>query len=334
MPSIARDVLKVVAGIIVDADDRVLVTQRPPGRPLAGKWEFPGGKLNPLESPYDGLTRELHEELGVEVRAANRLLRLRHRYPDKDVALDVWRIHAYGGVPSGREGQALAWCDPQRLAEIDLLEADAPIVRALSLPSLYAITDARRFGKEQFLARLTEALSAGLRLVQVREPHMEEAEFIGFARDVASLCHRHGAVVLINGEPAWVAECGADGVHLNTRRLRALGARPLPVSAWVAVSCHGAEELVLAEALGADFAVLGPVRPTRSHPDASPLGWERFTQLRAEAGMPIYALGGLQPRDLIAARTQGAQGLAMITGLWAAPSIRDAVIQASGESAV
>lgn len=327
MPSIARDVLSVVAGVLIDGDGRILIAQRPPGRPAAGKWEFPGGKLHAGELPYAGLARELHEELGIEVRSAHRLLRLTHAYPDKTVALDVWRVNAYTGDLRGREGQALSWCLPRELCDIDLLAADAPIVRALSLPPLYAITSAALYGTQTFLRRLEGALAAGLRLVQVREPAMTPDELIAFAREVVARCHTHGALALINGDPAWADACGADGVHLSARRLRALAARPLPDTAWVAASCHDAEELAMAEALGVDFAVLGPVLPTHSHPGAALLGWAQFAVLRAEAGLPVYAIGGLGPADLGTAQTQGAQGLAMIRGLWEAPSVAG-VIQA------
>ena len=123
--------VEVVAGALFDAAGRVLIAQRPPGKALAGRWEFPGGKLHEGESAYDGLVRELGEELGVTVHAAERLVRYAHAYPDRTVWLDLWVVSAWSGEPQGLDGQALKWAEPERLAEEDILEADRPMIEAL-----------------------------------------------------------------------------------------------------------------------------------------------------------------------------------------------------------
>jgi len=123
--------LEVVAGALFDASGRVLIAQRPPGKMLAGRWEFPGGKLHDGEAAYDGLVRELREELGVEVQAAERLVRYQHEYPGRVVWLDMWVVGAWSGEPQGLDGQALKWVEVARLQDEDILEADAPIVAAL-----------------------------------------------------------------------------------------------------------------------------------------------------------------------------------------------------------
>jgi 8-oxo-dGTP diphosphatase len=124
-------VIDVVAGALFDAAGRVLIAQRPAGKFLAGRWEFPGGKLHEGESAYDGLVRELREELGVEVHAAERVIRYSHEYGDRSVWLDLWAVTDWSGEPRGLDGQALKWVHPGRLHEEDLLEADAPMVAAL-----------------------------------------------------------------------------------------------------------------------------------------------------------------------------------------------------------
>ena len=133
-PDNPRPVVHVVAGVVIDGADRVLIAQRPAGKHLAGGWEFPGGKLEPGEERLAGLARELHEELGITIRTPRPLIRVRHAYPSREVLLDVWVVRHYSGEPQGLDGQALRWCTPDDLAAAELLPADKPIVAALRLP--------------------------------------------------------------------------------------------------------------------------------------------------------------------------------------------------------
>jgi 8-oxo-dGTP diphosphatase len=123
--------IEVVVGILTDAHGQVLINQRPAGRHLAGAWEFPGGKLEPGESAVAGLSRELREELGIEVQHAEPLLNLSHRYPDRSVNLDVWWVSAWSGAVLPCDGQVLRWVEPDALAVVPILPADRPIVRAV-----------------------------------------------------------------------------------------------------------------------------------------------------------------------------------------------------------
>lgn len=315
-PSIAAEPAVHVVAAVVCKGDAVLVAKRPPAVHQGGKWEFPGGKVHAGESAREALVRELREELDIEVQAAYPLITVHHAYPEKSVVLDVWRVTAYMGEPHGREGQRIEWVEPGRLTRLDFPEANRPIVQAAHLPSLYLISDARRFGETVFLQRLEQALAAGMRLFQLREPHLAAADYRALARQVAQRCHHWGAKLLLNADPGWVEECGADGVHLNSRRLRALRARPLDRPYCVAASTHDAGELELAARLEVDFVVLGPVLPTLSHGWATPLGWQQFATLCAATNLPTYALGGQRVEHLSVAREAGAQGLAMISGVW------------------
>lgn len=127
----AKPLIRVVAAAIYDSAGRILIAQRLPGKHMAGRWEFPGGKIHEGESERAALVRELDEELGVRVRGAERLLELTHEYEERRVELCMWRITAYRGEPHGRDGQALKWVHPNDLGGEDLLEADRPIVAAL-----------------------------------------------------------------------------------------------------------------------------------------------------------------------------------------------------------
>ena len=131
--------LEVVAGALVDARGRVLIAERPPGKSMAGRWEFPGGKRRAGEAPRAALERELGEELGIAVAAAEPLLAVSHHYPGaaEPVRIDCWRVSEWRGTPAPLDGQRLRWCAREELLAADILEADAPIVTALVLPSTF-----------------------------------------------------------------------------------------------------------------------------------------------------------------------------------------------------
>ena len=127
----ARPLIPVVAAALFDGAGRVLIAQRPAGKALAGRWEFPGGKVAAGESEANALMRELREELGVEVIAARPFMRVTHAYEEHDVELSLWIVERYLGEPRSLDAQALKWVAPAQLAAEDLLEADRPFVAAL-----------------------------------------------------------------------------------------------------------------------------------------------------------------------------------------------------------
>jgi 8-oxo-dGTP diphosphatase len=127
----ARPLVLVVAAALFDDTGRVLIAQRPTGKPLAGRWEFPGGKVDAGESEHGALLRELREELGIEVIAARPFMRLKHAYAERDVELSLWIVERFGGEPRSLDAQALKWVAPARLAGEDILEADQPFIAAL-----------------------------------------------------------------------------------------------------------------------------------------------------------------------------------------------------------
>ncbi|MEN9705112.1 MAG: hypothetical protein RLZZ393_991 [Pseudomonadota bacterium] len=131
MSACPPEILRVVAATLVDREGRVLIAQRPPGKWQAGRWEFPGGKVEPGETEADAVRRELAEELGVQVHAAEWLAEFRHDYPDRSVSIGLWLVLRHDGVPRGLDGQALRWVDAPRLPACDLLEADLPMLPVL-----------------------------------------------------------------------------------------------------------------------------------------------------------------------------------------------------------
>jgi len=300
-------VVEVAAAVIQRADGAFLLAQRPAGKVYAGYWEFPGGKVEAGEASEHALARELHEEIGIDACTAYPWITRVYAYPHATVRLNFFRVTAWKGDPHPKEEQAITWQHFGAPLVEPMLPANAPVLAALALPHEYAITDAENRGRDPMLVKVRQRLAAGLKLVQVRDKDLPRRE--EFARSVLRLAHRHGARVLLNGGPAI-----GDGVHYTAAQLMSLRERPQGILA--AASCHDAAELERAMALELDFAVLGPVRPTASHPSARVLGWDGFARLARGASIPVYAIGGVQRTDLETAWRAGAHGVAMISGAW------------------
>ena len=300
--------VEVAAAVIQRADGAFLLARRPAGKPYAGYWEFPGGKIETGEKAEAALARELHEELGIEPRTTYPWITREFTYPHAAVRLSFFRVTAWKGEPHPREEQAIAWQRFDVPLVQPMLPANAPVLAALALPHEYAITDAEQRGTQAMLEAIRGRLVSGLGLIQVRDKTLAGRE--AFAQSVLQLAHGHGARVLLNGGPAI-----GDGVHYTAAQLMALRERPRGMLA--AASCHTAAELRHAMALELDFAVLGPVKPTRSHPGAQVLGWDGFARIARGASIPVYAIGGLRRSDFEPAWHAGAHGLAMISGAWA-----------------
>lgn len=323
-------VVHVVAAILTDAKRRILISRRPDGVHQGGKWEFPGGKVVAGENALDALKRELHEELGIEVQFAQPFLRFEHSYPERTISLDTWRVTAYRGEPRGCEGQPIRWIAAEEFQIADFPAADRPILRRLQLPALYLITDFQRYDRVVLINKLKRAMHAGARWIQLREPGMPAKDYDRLAHDVLALCREHGAKLLLNATPEQALRCGADGVHLKSTRLMQSTTRPLDDRHWVAASCHNEAELAQAQGLGVDFVVLGPVKATASHPHIRPMGWERFRRYCKTSWLPIFALGGMRIDDIVSARAAGAQGMAMISGMWSREDVETAVRAVAG----
>lgn len=317
--------IEVAAGILIDQRGRVLLMQRLPGKHLAGLWEFPGGKLEPGETIGHALVRELDEELDIEVLASEPLISLPWRYPEKTVRLHALRVTKWRGEPRAREGHPLRWSALPEIKVVTMPPADAPIVTALRLPAYHAIVDSGAALAHGLVSGGAMPPHPGLALRafagapgvlagvlwQLRMPEATRGEVSRVVQDALATSPGLRASLLVNHDVDLARELGV-GVHLKAAQLHALRERPLSHDAWVGASCHGAEELERAAELGVDFATLSPVCATASHPDAKPLGWERFAQLVADARLPVYALGGVGPDDLERARIAGAQGVAGI----------------------
>jgi 8-oxo-dGTP diphosphatase len=122
----------VAVGVVCDAQDRILIAQRPPHVHQGGLWEFPGGKVEPGESVQQALARELAEELAIAIGASQPLLQVEHDYGDKAVLLDVWWVREFAGDPHGREGQPWQWVSAGELDALPFPAANRPIITAIA----------------------------------------------------------------------------------------------------------------------------------------------------------------------------------------------------------
>jgi 8-oxo-dGTP diphosphatase len=308
------DIVHAAVAVLVRGDGSVLLGQRPEGKPWAGWWEFPGGKIEAGETPLHALGRELHEELGIEVIEATPWLTRTFAYPERTVRLNFFMVRQWQGEPHGREGQQLSWQQPAALTVAPLLPANVPILGALQLPSIYAISNLVEMGEDRFMTALAQAFDRGLRLLQWREKGLPvEAQSTLLPR-VMAMANACGARVLVNTDIDLARRVGAHGIHLSSAALMAM--RQKPEGLLCAASCHSAAELAHAAALGVDLVVLSPVLPTASHPGVNTLGWPIFAEMAAGMPMPVYALGGMRPQHLHTAWQHGAHGIAMQRAVW------------------
>lgn len=310
-------IVRVAAGVLVRGDGKVLLAQRVAGTPYAGYWEFPGGKLETGESPQAALERELHEELGIAIGGASPWLTRQFRYPHANVELNFFRVYDWAGEPHGRDGQAMAWQTPGAVDVAPLLPANAFVLRALDLPAVYGISMADELGDDVFLDRARRGIAGGLRLIQLREKSFAPDRLQRLAETLLACAQPQSVRVLLNGDSDTARRLGFSGVHWTAAALREATARPDDM--LCAASVHDATELARAIRVGVDFAVLGPVKSTPSHPDARVLGWELFASLVERSPIPIYALGGLVRDDLGVAIAHGAHGVALRRAAWSMP---------------
>ena len=306
--------VEVAAAVLERADGTFLLAQRPQGRIWAGYWEFPGGKLEPSETVRYALSRELKEELGIEVVTAYPWVTRVFVYPHAKVRLHFFRVVKWHGQLHPHEGQQFSWQRVNDVKVSPLLPANEPVLRALALPSLYAISNVAELGEAEFLVRLQKRLDEGMRLIQIREKGMPRNALETLAKRVVSLAHSHGAKVMVNADADLANEVDADGVQLSAAQLALLKERPKV--RLCSASCHNLEELRRAERLGCDFALLSPVLPTKSHPGAATLGWDGFAEIVQGSSIPVYALGGLTHQDMSTAWRHGAHGISLLRGAW------------------
>ena len=324
--------MRVVAAVIFDSRQRVLLARRPAGKLFAGKLEFPGGKVEHGESDLQALQRELQEELNIRI-AVDQLQYVMNIPWDYEqgliVDLQIYKLLSFNGEAVSMEGQSLLWQTVHDLCAEDFPPANKGIVTSLQLPSCMAITGVAK-SQSQFLQRFDKLLQRQT-LVQLRPDTTTQHLFKSpsFWRAIEQRVLASSCQVMLN------VQCFA---HLSQQQLTQRLQQPLtPFCGWhfpsywldsavfataqltsvlFSTSVHNRQQLQRANALNVDFIYLSPVHATVSHQQAQSLTWQGLQSLLVMAKMPCYALGGMKLEDSVKAQQIGAQGIAAISAFW------------------
>jgi 8-oxo-dGTP diphosphatase len=304
--------LHVVAAVIRNSKGETLLSKRLPNTVHAGLWEFPGGKRELNEPVFQTLKRELFEELGIKVTNARPLIHVYHEYPEnKKIHLDIWQVEGWDGEPFGKENQEIQWITD--FSKLTFLEANYPILKAVQLPSIMAITPEP---DDDFWYELEKTLETGIQFIQFRAYSLDKQMFCEYAEKILRLSQLYQAKIILNADVKLAEQLGSSAVHLNALRLYSYTERPVNKNTILSVSCHTLDDIRQAHKIDADLILLAAIKPTFSHPDKKALGWCQFAQFTEQSKIPIYALGGMQKKDLPVAWAHGAQGIAGIRGIW------------------
>ncbi len=297
-----------VACAVIWRDGRILLSKRFANQHQGDRWEFPGGKCEPGEPPELALARELNEELGLSIQAPIPICQIPWNYGDKRVRLWVYEVHAFSGTPQGLEGQPIQWWEPAALSELTFPDANRAIVRSIGLPRIVRIFDAEIHNdpmawieaSQQSSILYFRGMPPSVLLEKALERAVEHGHLAVLAPDQWP-CHRPGLGVHLRR---------SDEVQTHLARLSSLS-DPWPIIGGI----RSYDDWLARQAWPADLWLISPVKQTRSHPSAEPLGWSGFSALAANVGTPAVALGGMTGDDLDSALAAFGYGVAGIRGL-------------------
>lgn len=299
-------------GIILNQNNQVLISQRQNSQHLTGYWEFPGGKLQPGESFKLALRRELYEEIGIHLHTAEKILHFQHRYSDRQLSFEIFKVSSYAGEIKSKENQVLRWVSMNDLGNMPFPDANRAMIDALRLPSSYMIADEKVF-EGNIISVVTRQLQKGVSLIQHRANNSSKADYVKHSHEINALCKQYQAKLIVNCPLEWLDDVSPRYVHLNSLYLNQIYSSNISIDAELfSASCHNEDEVRMANELNLRCQIIGPVNYTQSHKNASTLGWKNFSKLCLLSNMPVFALGGMKLADKKNAIMYGAQGIASI----------------------
>lgn len=307
--------IDVAVAVVFNAAGQVLWGCRPEGKPYAGYWEFPGGKVEPDETVWQALVRELKEELDITALGGGPWFRIEHDYEHANVRLHLYRVWHFEGTPKSLEQQPFTWASLDSSDLSPILPATEPLLPKLAQPTVMALSNYEA-GFEACAERLERGLNATKLpvYVQFREKTLSGDALIQAFEHCYGLCQKTGQAMLLNSD-TWVnlrehLDALPCPLHLTQAHLLSGQFQDLQCAG---ASVHDAGSLRIAFDRGLSYAVLGAVKQTTSHPEQSGLGWERFLEITQAARLPVFAIGGLAGHDIPDARLHGAHGIAMLS---------------------
>lgn len=307
--------IDVAVAVVFNAAGQVLWGCRPEGKPYAGYWEFPGGKVEPDETVWQALVRELKEELDITALEGGPWFRIEHDYEHANVRLHLYRVWHFEGTPKSLEQQPFTWASLDSSDLSPILPATEPLLPKLAQPTVMALSNYEA-GFEACAERLERGLNATKLpvYVQFREKTLSDDALIQAFEHCYGLCQKTGQAMLLNSD-TWVnlrehLDALPCPLHLTQAHLLSGQFQDLQCAG---ASVHDAGSLRIAFDRGLSYAVLGAVKQTTSHPEQSGLGWERFLEITQAARLPVFAIGGLAGHDIPDARLHGAHGIAMLS---------------------
>jgi len=301
-------VTPVAVGVLFRSDGAVLLADRPAGKPYAGYWEFPGGKIEHGESVEQALARELAEELGVHVRGADPWTVLEYDYPHAYVRLHFRRVFDWVGTPHPVEGQQLMFLPPGTPPPAPLLPAAVPALRWIQLPTVTGYSEQTSLDAAQAQRWIDGALARGLRQIIWYEPELPGAALEAALRGCSARANAYGARLLVDSRTSSLGPDLGAGCYLSAGVLRSTRVRP--PNSWVGGGVQDREDLRHAAGLGCDFAVIEGAARARDGAAEEPLAlWQAIAQLCRETPLPLYVDLAPSADNLRQARRHGAHGL-------------------------
>lgn len=296
-----------VACALIWRNEQILLSKRHKGTHLGGFWEFPGGKFESGEEPMTCLSRELKEELDIALVDASFMFQIPWNYGEKSVRLWVYEVLRFDGEPRGLEGQDVSWFPSEFLTELQFPRANDAIVRAVGLPRVTKILDPK-FAREP-KAWVGEMHDRSVLYLRGLPPGRDLEGAVGLA-----IGKGHKVILTLDQLTCFQEGCGVhlrknDEIQDALESLKALD-RPWPLTSGI----RDESDIERQRDWPSDAVFISPVRQTSSHFGIPALGWNRFSELACDLGVPAYALGGMTNSDIEVVKRYWGFGVAGISG--------------------
>ena len=307
------DLLHVAIAVIYNEKSEILIQQRSRNVPMAGLWEFPGGKVEHGESPKMALRRELQEELGITLRQAKFFFNFNFQYPDQTICFHVFKVEGFENTPSSNEGQAFHWQAVDDLPLDSMPLANQTIVQSMQLQTQYMIADQDVYA-EQLEQQIKKQVSLGIRLIQLRAKSLSKEHYLKLLSKVQEWVADKEVKLILNCPLNWLTAEQWPQSHLSSKELQLayvkqqLGEK----HEYFSASVHNEDEINMANALSIRCVLLGPVLRTPTHSACEPIAWAGFQRLTNMSNWPVFALGGMTADQLTVAQAHAGHGIAGI----------------------